>query len=67
MERSLRALLFLGIDFLFPDHLRPRAEAAEIYFDGSHPLQDYLLKLSVSHLRAVITKDPAHEAMLMCQ
>ncbi|MBR3722399.1 MAG: metallophosphoesterase family protein [Selenomonadaceae bacterium] len=67
MERSLRALLFLGIDFLFPDHLRPRAEAAEVYFDGSHPIQDYLLKLSASHLRAVITKDSAHEAMIMCQ
>lgn len=67
LKFSLRLMLFFGIEFLFPKELRPRAEAAEILENGEHQEQNYLLNLSVKHLRNIVTKDPSHEAMIMFQ
>ncbi len=67
LKFGLQSLIFLGLDFLFPKQLRPRAEAAKILENGERQEQNYLLNLPVKHLRAMVTKDVSKEAFIMFQ
>ena len=67
LKFSVKIILFLGMDFLLPKGILPKAEAAQIFENGEHLEEDYLIDLSVKHLRNIITKDARYEAMIMFQ
>lgn len=64
---SAKILFFLGMDFLLPKEILPKADAAQMYENGEHSEKDYLIDLPVKHLRNIITKDARYGAMIMFQ